>query len=125
MLPTEQLQQFLLRAVTGAGARVQAAEVTEKDLQETEGRLRMMAGYCVLLLLLKLLISAIVTVVSATAAVDVISICLAIVSLLMLNTLIATVSLHCALTRAVRADIPKEGGAADRRGGRTRPAWSL
>ena len=44
MLPTEQLQQFLLRAVTGAGARVQATEVTEKDLQEAEGRLRMMAG---------------------------------------------------------------------------------
>ena len=43
MLPSEQLQQYLMRAVTGLGDRVQA-EVTDRDLRETSGRVSSLAG---------------------------------------------------------------------------------
>ena len=44
MLPQEQLQQFLVRAVTGFGERVQAQEVTEAGLAETTSAVRLLAG---------------------------------------------------------------------------------
>lgn len=44
MLPQEQLQQFLVRSVTGYGARVQAAEVTDEDLNEATKRVGSVAG---------------------------------------------------------------------------------
>jgi hypothetical protein len=44
MLPQEQLQQYLVRAVTGYGARVQGAELTEQDLIDATTRMGSVAG---------------------------------------------------------------------------------
>lgn len=44
MLPQEQLQQFLVRAVTGFGERVQGKEVSEQDLADTTSAVRILAG---------------------------------------------------------------------------------
>jgi hypothetical protein len=44
MLPQDQLQQFIVRTVTGYGDRVQAAEVTEVSLKEITAKISVMAG---------------------------------------------------------------------------------
>ena len=44
MLPQEQLQQFLVRCVTGFGERVQADEVSDDDLLESTRKLSSLAG---------------------------------------------------------------------------------
>lgn len=44
MLPQEQLQQYLVRAVTGYGERVQGQEVSEKDLADITNAVRILAG---------------------------------------------------------------------------------
>ena len=43
MLPSDQLQQFLVRAVTGFGDRVQQ-ELTDKDYQELTAKISNLAG---------------------------------------------------------------------------------
>ena len=44
MLPHEQLQSYLVRAVTGFGERVQGAEVTDKELEQRTATMSTMAG---------------------------------------------------------------------------------
>ena len=44
MLPQEQLQQFLVRCVTGFGERVQADEISDDDLMESTRKLSSLAG---------------------------------------------------------------------------------
>ena len=44
MLPQDELQQYLVRAVTGFGERVQAKEVSEQDLADTTKAVRILAG---------------------------------------------------------------------------------
>jgi hypothetical protein len=43
MLPSEQLQQFLVRAVTGFGERVQQ-ELAEKDFEDLTSKMSNLAG---------------------------------------------------------------------------------
>jgi len=44
MLPQEELQQFLVRSVTGFGDRVQGADVSEQDLRDATARIGSVAG---------------------------------------------------------------------------------
>jgi hypothetical protein len=44
MLPSEQLQQYLVRAVTGFGERVQAKDVSEQELQDAGAKISTLAG---------------------------------------------------------------------------------
>ena len=44
MLPRDQLQKYLVRAVTGQGARVQEKDFSAQDLAATEGKVVNMAG---------------------------------------------------------------------------------
>jgi hypothetical protein len=44
MLPSDQLQQFLVRALTGIGNRVQAKDVTDAELRDTAAKIRSLAG---------------------------------------------------------------------------------
>jgi hypothetical protein len=44
MLPSEQLQKYLVRAVTGFGERVQAQDVSEQDLKEAGAKISTLAG---------------------------------------------------------------------------------
>lgn len=44
MAPTDQLQQFLVRAVTGYGERIQANEVSESELNDKTFKMNTMAG---------------------------------------------------------------------------------
>jgi hypothetical protein len=44
MLPQDQLQQFIVRAVTGFGDRVQAAEVNDAVLKEATAKVSVLAG---------------------------------------------------------------------------------
>ena len=44
MLPQKQLQDYLVRAVAGYGERVQAAEVSDKDLADTTNKISTLAG---------------------------------------------------------------------------------
>ena len=46
MLPSDQLQKFLVRAVTGFGERVQDKDVSEADLRDTGAKLTQLAGKC-------------------------------------------------------------------------------
>lgn len=50
MLPSEQLQKYMVRAVTGFGERVQAQDVSEQDLQEAGAKISTLAGWPYLLL---------------------------------------------------------------------------
>jgi hypothetical protein len=44
MLPQEQLQTYLVRAVTGVGARVQPSEDSEEQFAEASQKLSLLAG---------------------------------------------------------------------------------
>jgi hypothetical protein len=44
MLPSEQLQQYLVRAVTGFGERVQGKDVSEQELQDASAKISTLAG---------------------------------------------------------------------------------
>ena len=44
MLPQKELQDYLVRAVTGYGERVQAADISDKDLQDTTMKISTLAG---------------------------------------------------------------------------------
>jgi hypothetical protein len=44
MLPSDQLQQFLVRALTGMGKRVQAKDVRDAELRDAAAKMRSLAG---------------------------------------------------------------------------------
>lgn len=44
MLPTEDLQKYLVRAVTGFGERVQEKEVSETELHDAGAKITQLAG---------------------------------------------------------------------------------
>lgn len=46
MLPSEQLQTYIVRAVTGFGERVQAKDFSVQDLAAAETRVVSVAGLC-------------------------------------------------------------------------------
>jgi len=52
MLPSEQLQTYLVRAVTGQGARVQEKDFSAQDLAAAQSKVINMAGMCMQLIVL-------------------------------------------------------------------------
>lgn len=44
MPPREQLQKYLIRAITGGGERVQGKEFSEKELDQTGEQIASLAG---------------------------------------------------------------------------------
>lgn len=51
MLPREQLQKYLVRAITGTGERVQGQDISQQALEQTGEQVASLAGACVFLFL--------------------------------------------------------------------------
>ena len=50
MLPREQLQKYLVRALTGTGERVQGNDISLQALEQTGEQVASLAGACVVVL---------------------------------------------------------------------------